>query len=103
MPVICPVRPMNSAIGPPCWRRTWISPLRMMTMCSAGAPSSNSMSPAFGDKFLAVARQPQTVFEGQALQRADVFKGFRNLFDRRGRRGAVTAGESIRGTSEVRG
>jgi hypothetical protein len=21
-PVICPVRPMNSAMGPPCWRRT---------------------------------------------------------------------------------
>ena len=70
-------------------------------MCSAGAPSSKRMSPALAIVFLAVAREPQAVFERQAVQRADVIDGLRDLFRRRGSGGRDDGGGKHRGTSGV--
>ena len=45
-----------------------------------------------GDVFLAVTREPQTIFKRKAVERADVIDGFRDFFKRRGSGGSDDGG-----------
>ncbi len=52
-----------------------------------------------GDELLAVASEPEAVFKGQAMERADAFEGLGDLFGRRGQDGRGDGGGEHPGTS----
>ena len=100
-PVIWPARPMKSAMGAAVLPAHVNLALEDENHLSAGAPSSKRTSPASAIDFLAMTGQPKSVFKGQAVQRADVIDGLRDLFGGRGTGGWGQGGGKHPGTSGV--